>query len=112
MNIRQKVVRALNNQNIPAAYQEFIDPPETYITFFEYDQDYQKSDDDIEIKEFVIQVDLWTNNPKYIPWVREIIEAMKEEDFILDDEEDLYERDTKIYHKALRFIIENLKEVD
>ena len=41
-----------------------------------------------------------------------IIEAMINEDFMLDDEEDLYEKDTKIYHKAFRFKLENIKEVE
>ena len=43
---------------------------------------------------------------------KEIIEAMNNEDFLLDDEEDLYEKDTKIYHKAFRFKLENIKEVE
>ena len=30
----------------------------------------------------------------------------------LDDEEDLYEKDTKMYHKAFRFKLENIKEVE
>jgi hypothetical protein len=112
MNVRQKVEKALKTLTIPSAYQNYLEPPETYITFFEYDREYEKSDDEIIVKEYTIQVDLWTKDPKYIPLVQQIIEAMNQEDFILDDEEDLYERDTKIYHKALRFIIENLKEVE
>ena len=37
---------------------------------------------------------------------------MEADDFFLDDEEDLYETDTKMYHKALRFKLENIKEVE
>ena len=43
---------------------------------------------------------------------KEIIKAMNDEDFMLDDEEDLYESDTKMYHKAFRFKLENIKEVE
>ena len=59
-----------------------------------------------------MQVDLWTKNPKYKSIEKEIIKAMSDEDFMLDDEEDLYESDTKMYHKAFRFKLENIKEVE
>ena len=51
-------------------------------------------------------------NPKYKSLENEIISVMEANDFLLDDEEDLYESDTKMYHKAFRFKLENLKEVE
>lgn len=112
MNIREKTKKALNVLTIPSGYQEIVNPPETYITFFEYDYEYDHSEDEVLPTGYIVQVDLWTKNPKYKLLEKEIIEAMKNEDFYLDDEEDLYERDTKIYHKAFRFKLENIKEVE
>jgi len=112
MNIREKTKRALDTLTIPSSYQEMTDPPETYITFFEYDYEYDYSEDEVNKKWYVVQIDLWTKNPKYKSIEKEIIEAKNNEDFYIDDEEDLYEKDTKVYHKAFRFKLENIEEVD
>lgn len=112
MNIREKTKKALDVLTIPSGYQEIVNPPETYITFFEYDYDYEYSEDEVKKAVYIVQVDLWTKNAKYKQIEKEIIEAMHNEDFMLDDEEDLYEKETKIYHKAFRFKLENIKEVE
>lgn len=112
MNIRKKTKMALDKLDITSGYQEIVNPPETYITFFEYDYEYEYSDDEVLRAVYIVQVDLWTKNPKYKNTEKEIIEAMTSEDFLLDDEEDLYEKETKIYHKAFRFKLENIKEVE
>lgn len=112
MNIREKTKKALDKLSIPSGYQEIVNPPETYITFFEYDYEYEYSEDEVIPALYIMQVDLWTKSPKYKGIEKEIIEAMANEDFLLDDEEDLYEKDTKIYHKAFRFKLENIKEVE
>lgn len=112
MTIREKTKKALNLLDITSGYQEIINPPETYITFFEYDYEYEYSEDEVNRAIYIVQVDLWTKNPKYKYLEKQIIEAMESEDFYLDDEEDLYEKDTKMYHKAFRFKLENLKEVE
>ena len=36
MNIREKTKKALSALEIPSGYQEIVNPPDTYITFFEY----------------------------------------------------------------------------
>lgn len=112
MTIREKTKKALNLLDTPSGYQEIVNPPETYITFFEYDYEYEYSEDEVNRAVYVVQVDLWTKSPKYKALEKKIIEAMESEDFYLDDEEDLYESDTKMYHKAFRFKLENLKEVE
>lgn len=112
MTIREKVVTALKNIDIPYEYREIKNPPETYITFFEYDYEYEYSEDEVIKAVYIVQVDLWTKNPKYKDKEKIIISAMENEDFLLDDEEDLYEFDTKMYHKAFRFKLENIKEVE
>ena len=113
MTLREKVTLVLKEvNNIPFAYQDIMNPPDTYITYYEYDYEYEHSDDEVSVREYIIQVDLWTTNPKYKNIENKIKQEMKNQDFVLDSEEDLYEKDTKIYHKALRFYIENLKEVE
>lgn len=46
MNIREKTKKALDKLSIPSGYQEIVNPPETYITFFEYDYEYEYSEDE------------------------------------------------------------------
>lgn len=112
MNIREKTKKALSVLSIPSGYQEIVNPPDTYITFFEYDYEYDYSEDEVIRAIYVVQVDLWTKSPKYKDLEKQIINAMENEDFYIDDEEDLYEKDTTMYHKAFRFKLENIKEVE
>ncbi len=112
MTIREKTKKALDKVSVPSGYRKITDPPETYITFFEYDYEYDYSEDEINKAIYIVQVDLWTKNPKYKELEKEIFIAMESEDFYIDDEEDIYEIDTKMYHKAFRFKLENIKEVE
>jgi hypothetical protein len=47
-------------------------------------------------------VDIWSKGD-YTSLVDQVKSKMKEIDFIRTSEVDLYEHDTEIYHKALRF---------
>ena len=80
MNIREKTKKALNKLTIPSGYQEIVNPPETYITFFEYDYEYEYSEDEVLRAIYIMQVDLWTKNPKYKNIEKEIIKVMLTED--------------------------------
>ena len=84
MNIREKTKKALSDLEIPSGYQEIVNPPDTYITFFEYDYEYDYSEDEVIRAIYIVQVDLWTKNPKYkdiekltTPEQKEAVEAYR-----------------------------------
>lgn len=76
---------------------------ETHVTFciaLESPEDYE--DDDEVTMNYVIQVDVWSKED-HEGIVKEIKKIMKKNEFTHIDSVDLFETDTKIYHKAMRF---------
>lgn len=62
------------------------------------------SDDKIEAYEYVVQVDVWSKNGKEALVLKnKVRELLQKNGFCFQDTLDQYEKDTKIYHKAMRF---------
>ncbi len=80
-----------------------------YITFFEYiTQGEAFSDDDEEETGHYIQVDVWSD-ASYTELVMRVNKLFKNAGFKRSKQADLYEYDTKIFHKGLRyFYLEDL----
>lgn len=113
MTIKEKVTKTLKPVGLPLGHRYITEPNNTfYITYFIYDIDYERCDDKLYISSYTIQVDLWAKSGEYQEYEEIIKSAMETADFYLDDEEELYEFDTKLFHKGMRFILENLKEVE
>lgn len=76
-------------------------PP--YITLFEVTNSESESADDEEYaNDIEIQVDLWsTGSP--MPIAKQVQKVMRGLGFIHDAGPDSYEKETKTYHKPLRF---------
>lgn len=103
MNINQAVVNALKPLNIPTSFQIYSGTLDPYITFFCYLENGELFADDMQKgTSYYIQVDLWSKN-NYTTTVEQIKSAMTQAGFSFLSAYDLYEQDTKIYHKALRF---------
>ncbi|MCM3411229.1 hypothetical protein [Metabacillus litoralis] len=106
MSINEIIINALNFLNIPVRFQKILDQdgdPSNYVTFFEYNQNGALHGDDSEIKSnHFIQIDVWSNG-NYSDIVKQIKEKLTEIGFIRTYEKDLYETDTKKYHKVIRF---------
>ncbi|MCR6515805.1 hypothetical protein M4I33_13090 [Clostridium sp. LY3-2] len=84
----------------------------THITVHEYlTQDDDFYDDENLTVEHNIQVDVWGKYSKEVNDLRDFCkDSLKKADFIFNQGENLYETDTKIYHRAMRFTyIEELK---
>lgn len=56
-----------------------------------------------------IQVDIWSKED-YTELVKQVVERMQRVNFKRRSEVDLYEEDTKIYHKGLKFYYLQEKE--
>ena len=109
MTIKTKVNQALKPIGIPVGHYSLTDPKnDYYITFFVYDVEYIRCDDKLYISAYTIQVDLWSKKSEYQEYEEKIKSAMEDADFYLDDEEELYEFDTKLFHKGMRFVLEKI----
>lgn len=107
--MNEKIMEALKELNIPVTFQVYKGTAKTYITFFEYNmQNEEYSEDEIEIQGYYYQIDIWSVED-YTELVTRTKELLEANDFKFIDQEDLYEKDTKIFHKGLRYYIPNYR---
>lgn len=84
-------------------FQKYSGSEETYITFHEYfcsGEEYE--DDEEKLTGHYIQVDVWSKND-YTELIDMVKNLLIQSGFRRLNEMDLYEEDTKIYHKGLKF---------
>ena len=117
MTNNEIIMSALNGQitqgtkNVPIAYMQYKGDSQTYITFREIDKTPEFSaDNECEYSIAKFTVDIFSKG-NLLDIVSQVKEKMKANDFSwFEDSPDLYEEDTKYYHKALTFEIINYKE--
>ena len=101
--INKLVVETLKPLKVPVSFQKYKGKENTYITFFNYlEQGEQYADNEEKETGYYIQVDVWSKND-YTELVENITGAMKAAGFRRTSAADLFEEDTKIYHKVIRF---------
>lgn len=101
--IRKIIVEALKPLNVPVAFQKYTGKADTYITFHEYFETGEEYEDDEEtLTAHHVQVDVWSKND-YEELVKKVKDNLTKMGFKRLNEIDLYEEDTKIYHKGLKF---------
>jgi hypothetical protein len=114
INLKPTVIQALDNNSElisllggPRIYFMVAPNAEEFprITYFELnniDEDYH---DDTPVSSRVsFQISIWAKNPGQLsPIAREVDETMKELGFYRTSAIDLFEDDTQVFHKALRY---------
>lgn len=105
MSIYSVVMSTLKPLNIPTFPITKKGDHETYITFFQYDEAVALAADDEEKQTgYFIQVDFWTKDAlKYTDLSEKVKNTLTAAGFSKKGAADLYEQDTQIYHKGLRF---------
>lgn len=101
--INKIIVDALKPLNIPVSFQKYTGKAENYITFHEYlaaGEEYE--DDEESLTAHYVQVDVWSKSD-YTDLVKKVKELLIRVGFKRLNEIDLYEEDTKIFHKGLKF---------
>lgn len=101
--IKGLIKNALSSLNVPVSFQKYTGNASTYITFHEYfitGEEY--SEDEETFTGHYVQVDLFSLTD-YEELVNQILSIMNEAGFRRLDEIDLYENDTGLYHKGIRF---------
>jgi hypothetical protein len=115
INVKPEVLAALEeNTDLlallggPHIYQ--LKAPESlnkYITLFELTNfDSAWADGTAFMAEVHLQVDVWVKGDSTSPIAAEVDKTMKTLGFKRTGSADLYEDDTEIYHKALRYVTE------
>lgn len=101
--INKLIIDALKPLNIDVCFKRYSGKDDTYITFHEYFSGGEEYEDDEEIfTAHYLQVDVWSKTD-YTSLVNEVKNLLKFAGFKRLNEADLYEEDTKIYHKGLKF---------
>ena len=106
--MNREILAALNDIGVPVRFQTYTGKEETYITFFTYlDKPELHSDDRELITGNYIQIDVWSKRD-YTDLVDSVHQKMTDAGFIKLNFYDLYETDTKTYHKVMRFFKEEI----
>lgn len=107
MNLNSLVISTLASTGIPVSFQVYKGNATTYITFFEYNQQGALFADDTEQRtQYSVQVDVWSKG-NYKNVVEQVRELMTSAGFTRNSEGELYENDTKTFHKYFRFYYGN-----
>ncbi|WP_123053086.1 hypothetical protein [Clostridium sp. JN-1] len=105
--INNLVMKALKPLNVPVSFQKYSGKEHTYITFFSYlEKGEMYADNEEKVTGHYIQVDIWSKKD-YTSLYKRVENAMKVAGFRKTSAADLFEKDTKIYHKAIRYFIES-----
>lgn len=109
--INKLIIDTLKPTSVPVNLHRYRGKTQEYITFHEYlasGEEYE--DDDERLTSHFIQVDIWSKGD-YVELVNKVKELLIGVGFKRIDEVDLYEEDTEIYHKGMRFYYLEDREV-
>ncbi len=102
--INSLIVTTLTPLGVPVSFQKYSGAATTYITFFCYNEQGEEWAENKEIATgFYVQVDVWSKGD-YSVLADQVEVAMIVAGFIRTSAQDLYESDTQIFHKAVRFV--------
>jgi len=102
MSLSGLILSTLSNVGAPVAYHNYTGGGSTYVRFFPMPQTQFSADDDETYTTHYIQVDIFSPG-NYLNLVKETKKLLKQAGFRKNFEDELYEKDTKLYHKVLRF---------
>ena len=97
------IIESLKPLNIPVNFQKYTGSADTYITFYNYFTSGEAFEDDSEsITGYYLQIDVWSKTD-YTEIVDKTRNLLIDKGFKRLNEFDLYEDDTKTYHKVMKF---------
>jgi len=96
------IIDTLKVLGVPVTFQTYSGTATTYITFFNYLENIESYADNKETSlGSYIQVDIWSKGD-YTTLVNSVLEALKQAEFQRTYVTEMYENDTKIFHKVIR----------
>lgn len=103
--MNKQIIDILQPLGVPVGFLKYNGTETTYITFFFYNEYGVLRADDQEVKtNYSLQVDVFSKG-NYKTLVNQVKQALKNIGYERTFATDLYEDDTKFYHKVLRFKI-------
>lgn len=111
-SLNNLILTTLQEVGAPVEYMDYTGDEDTYIRFFEYDNESGlEADDEEQYSVHYVHLDIFS------PWnyqdlVKKVKQKMKQAGFVKNAETEMYEEDTKLYHKALRFYLITKTEED
>lgn len=102
--INKLIMDTLKPLNLPVANLRYASAASTYITFFTYNEQGEAWAEDKEITTgFYMQVDVWST-VDFTSLVEQVKSLLGNVGFSRTYVTELFEPDTKLYHKVLRFV--------
>ena len=103
MSVNTKVMEALSDLGIPVRFQHYSGEEKPYITFFNYLESGELfADDEEQLTGVYTQLDLWSEGD-YADLVSQIHQRMRSAGFLRRSFSDLYETNTNLHHKVMRY---------
>ena len=103
MSVNARVMEALSDLGIPIRFQHYSGQEKPYLTFFNYLESGELyADDDEMITGYYTQLDLWSEGD-YAELVEQIHTRMTGAGFLRRSFSDLYEQNTNLHHKVMRY---------
>ena len=103
MSVNARVMEALSDLGIPIRFQHYSGQEKPYLTFFNYLESGELyADDDEMTTGYYTQLDLWSEGD-YAELVEQIHTRMTEAGFFRRSFSDLYEQNTNLHHKVMRY---------
>lgn len=96
------IIDTLKSLGVPVSFQVYSGTATTYITFFNYSENVESYADNKETSiSNYIQVNVFSKGD-YTDLVNSVLEALKQAEFRRTYVTEMYESDTKFYHKVIR----------
>jgi hypothetical protein len=106
MTLNSLIINTLSTLGVLVRFQELLEEdgiPDTYITFFEFNQTGALHGDDLELKtKHSVQVDILSISD-YTDLVTQVKEKLIAIGFTRSMETEFFETESRSYHKVLRF---------
>ncbi|AAU23100.2 hypothetical protein EI976_20325 [Bacillus licheniformis] len=105
MSLRSLVMATLKDIGVPVRFITYSGDEDTYILFYVYTvSDALSMEDEETFANHYVQISIFTKDPtKYSELEKEVKSRLKRAGFFRSNEQDLYENETELFHKVLRY---------
>ncbi|ETT84174.1 hypothetical protein MKZ08_08470 [Viridibacillus sp. FSL R5-0477] len=112
MSLNKLIIDTLKPIGIPVALLTYTGTATTYITFFQYNEmGVVFAEDSEQETRHSIQIDVWSKG-NHVDVVKQVKKLLKEQGFSRVTAHELYEDDTKIFHKVMQFYYDDQSEIN
>ncbi|MCI8618328.1 MAG: hypothetical protein HFJ60_08900 [Clostridia bacterium] len=102
--MESEIKKVLSKLKIPVSHLKYKGKEKTYVVWTIISEDpLYASDDEIDYSEVIVDIDIYSES-NYLSLMSSIKKVMKENEWIWNgDSIEMYEEDTKLYHRTCTF---------